>query len=81
VAGVVGTRKFVYDLWGDPVNLANQIRYDAKPGTIQVSHRVYERLQDPKGFVAGATLRTQTSGEVATWRFEPQAAPPAADQL
>jgi adenylate cyclase len=46
VAGVIGTSKFVYDLWGDAVNVASRLETAAPPGRIQVSERVAEALGD-----------------------------------
>ena len=44
VAGVIGTTKFVYDLWGDAVNTASRLETTAPPGTIQVSAAVADAL-------------------------------------
>jgi adenylate cyclase len=44
MAGVIGRRKFAYDIWGDTVNTASRLESSAAPGTIQVSEAVYERL-------------------------------------
>jgi class 3 adenylate cyclase len=44
VAGVIGTRKFIYDIWGDTVNLASRMESLGLPGQIQVTHAVVERL-------------------------------------
>ena len=44
VAGVIGTRKFIYDVWGDTVNLASRMESLGVPGRVQVSHAVMERL-------------------------------------
>ena len=46
VAGVIGTRKFAYDLWGDTVNTAARMESNGIPGEIQVSDLVHERLVD-----------------------------------
>jgi class 3 adenylate cyclase len=47
VAGVIGQRKFAYDLWGDTVNLASRLSEShGVPGRIQVSEPVAQRLQD-----------------------------------
>jgi class 3 adenylate cyclase len=45
IAGVIGHRKFAYDVWGDTVNTASRLESAAMPGSIQVSHPVYERLR------------------------------------
>jgi class 3 adenylate cyclase len=54
VAGVIGTKKFIYDVWGDTVNLASRMESTGIPGRIQVTPAVEERLRsafqfDPRG--------------------------------
>ncbi len=44
MAGVIGRRKFAYDIWGDTVNTASRLESSAAPGSIQVSEAVYQRL-------------------------------------
>jgi adenylate cyclase len=46
VAGVIGTDKFRYDLWGDTVNTASRMGSHGVPGCIQVTARTYRRLRD-----------------------------------
>jgi class 3 adenylate cyclase len=46
VAGVIGRAKFIYDLWGDPVNTASRMESHALPGTIQITERAYDRLRE-----------------------------------
>jgi adenylate cyclase len=46
VAGVVGTRRFFYDVWGDAVNVASRMESTGQEGRIQVPEEVYERLKD-----------------------------------
>jgi adenylate cyclase len=55
VAGVIGTRKFSYDLWGDTVNTASRMESHAAPGTIQCTRATADRLH-------GMALRSR--GEV-----------------
>jgi class 3 adenylate cyclase len=56
VAGVIGSKKFIYDVWGDAVNLASRMESLGTPGRIQVTHAVKERLADhfllePRGLI------------------------------
>jgi class 3 adenylate cyclase len=56
VAGVIGTRKFIYDVWGDTVNLASRMESLGQPGRVQVTHAVMERLRgafdlEPRGLI------------------------------
>jgi class 3 adenylate cyclase len=46
VAGVIGKKKFIYDLWGDAVNIAARMESQGVPGEIQVSQATYELLKD-----------------------------------
>ena len=56
VAGVLGLSKFVYDLWGDAVNVAARTESHGQPGSIQVSEETHRRLErafvfEPRGEV------------------------------
>ncbi len=46
VAGVVGIRKFAYDIWGDTVNIASRMEFNSEPGKINVSEKTYELIKD-----------------------------------
>ncbi|EFC49186.1 predicted protein [Naegleria gruberi] len=46
VAGVIGRKKFAYDLWGDSINTASRMESNSKPGRIQISRSTYERVHD-----------------------------------
>ncbi len=46
VAGVIGTKKFIYDLWGDAVNIAARMESHGEPGKIQVTQATYEHLKE-----------------------------------
>jgi class 3 adenylate cyclase len=50
VAGVIGTRKFVYDVWGDTVNLASRLQEYAEPGQVLVSDRTASLVEERYGF-------------------------------
>lgn len=55
VAGIVGEKKFSFDLWGETVNVASRMEFFGKPGCIQVGAATRERLQD-KYFFEAATV-------------------------
>jgi adenylate cyclase len=47
VAGVIGKRKFIYDLWGDTVNVASRMESTGRAGMIQMTEATYEQLRHP----------------------------------
>jgi class 3 adenylate cyclase len=46
IAGIVGTRKYAYDIWGDTVNTAARMEQNSEPGKINISHSTYELVKD-----------------------------------
>ena len=46
VAGVVGTKKFAYDIWGDTVNVASRMESKSETGKINISENTYELIKD-----------------------------------
>jgi adenylate cyclase len=64
IAGVIGRRKFAYDIWGDTVNAASRLQSTAPPGTIQVSDAVYRGLRD--GYVFSDPYELDLKGKGAT---------------
>jgi class 3 adenylate cyclase len=69
VAGVVGTKKFIYDLWGDTVNLASRITTDNQPGMIQVDARTYQQLAARYEFGPAQTLDLKGKGATLAYRL------------
>ena len=67
VAGVIGTRKFIYDLWGDAVNVASRMESSGQPGSIQVTAATYERLKDKYVFEKRGTIKVKGKGEMVTY--------------
>ena len=67
VAGIVGTTKFSYDLWGDVVNIASRMESTGEPGQIQVSDAVRVRLQDDFNFDARGEVEIRGKGPMHTW--------------
>jgi adenylate cyclase len=69
VAGVVGKKKFIYDLWGDTVNLASRITAESVPGMIQVDVITYRRLRNRFEFAAPQTVYLKGKGDTAVYRL------------
>lgn len=67
VAGVIGTKKFSYDLWGDAVNVASRMESSGKPGKIQVSETTYELLKDKYIFQPRGLIPIKGKGEMLTY--------------
>ena len=61
-AGVIGKKKFVYDLWGDTVNVASRMESHGLPGRIQVSPRTYHLLRDRFPFEHRGTIEIKGMG-------------------
>ena len=72
VAGVIGTSKFIYDLWGDTVNLASRMESTGLPGSIQVTRSVYERLKSSFEFEGRGAIQVKGKGEIETWLLHRQ---------
>lgn len=75
VAGVIGTSKFIYDLWGDTVNLASRMEATGVPGEIQVTRSVYERLKDGFEFESRGVIQVKGKGEIEAWLLHGQLHP------
>jgi adenylate cyclase len=69
VAGVIGRRRFLYDLWGDTVNMASRMESHGTPGAIQITRSTWELLRDD--FVAEplGLVDVKGQGAVETWRL------------
>lgn len=69
VAGVVGKKKFIYDLWGDTVNIASRITSEGVPGMIQVDEITYRRLQHRYDFHEPQTIYLKGKGNMIVYRL------------
>ena len=69
VAGVVGKKKFIYDLWGDTVNLASRITSEGSPGMIHVDAATHERLQHTFEFAAPLDIHLKGKGNTRVYRL------------
>jgi class 3 adenylate cyclase len=67
VAGVIGKYKFVYDLWGDTVNIASRMESHGQVGRIHVSKQVYNRLKETYDFEERGEIDVKGKGKMETW--------------
>lgn len=67
VAGIIGTRKFVYDLWGDTVNIASRMESHGQPGKIHCSETVYRELSDVYKFERRGAIDIKGKGKMDTY--------------
>lgn len=67
VAGVIGTKKFIYDLWGNAVNTASRMESHGIPGRIQVSIYTYNLLQDKYEFQERGLIEIKGKGQMQTY--------------
>jgi adenylate cyclase len=67
VAGVIGRKRFLYDLWGDAVNMASRMESQGTGGRIQVTQATYELLRDEFVLEPRGTVSIKGKGEVDTW--------------
>src|SRR6186997_403823 len=67
VAGVIGRKRFLYDLWGDAVNTASRMEHYGTPGRIQITRATYELLADEFECEPRGTIPVKGKGDVETW--------------
>jgi adenylate cyclase len=67
VAGIIGDKRFGYDLWGDTVNVASRMEAFGVPGRIQVSEQTFRRLKDRYDFAPRGEIEIKGLGPMATW--------------
>jgi class 3 adenylate cyclase len=69
VAGVLGKKKFIYDLWGDTVNIASRITSEGVPGMIQCDTTTYHRLTTKFDFHEPQTIYLKGKGNMTVYRL------------
>jgi guanylate cyclase len=68
VAGVIGRKKFIYDLWGAAVNLASRMESHGSSGTIQITRQTYELVKDAFDCRPLAAIDVKGAGRTEIWR-------------
>jgi guanylate cyclase len=67
VAGVIGRKRFLYDLWGDAVNTASRMESHGTPGRIQITRATYELIADDFECEPRGTIAVKGKGEMEAW--------------
>jgi class 3 adenylate cyclase len=67
VAGVIGRKRFLYDLWGDAVNIASRMESQGTPGRIQITELTHELLGDEFECEPRGTVSVKGKGDMETW--------------
>jgi Adenylate cyclase, family 3 (some proteins contain HAMP domain) len=67
IGGVIGKRKFVYDVWGDAVNVASRMESHGTGGTIQITRTTYEQIKDEFACEPRGTVNIKGKGEMEVW--------------
>jgi guanylate cyclase len=67
VAGVIGRKRFLYDLWGDAVNIASRMESQGTPGHIQVTQATHDLLENEFFFEHRGPVEVKGKGDMDTW--------------
>jgi len=70
VAGVIGRKKFIYDLWGDAVNTASRMESHGNNGTIQITRATYELIKGEFSCERRGTVYVKGKGEMEAWHIQ-----------
>jgi class 3 adenylate cyclase len=75
VAGVIGRKKFIYDVWGDTVNTASRMESHALAGTIQVTQEVFLAAKQAYDFTPRGTIEVKGKGAMSTYELRDRIGP------
>jgi class 3 adenylate cyclase len=67
IGGVIGKKKFAYDVWGDIVNIASRMESQGEPGKIQVTRATYDLIQDEFLCECRGMIDVKGKGAMETW--------------
>jgi adenylate cyclase len=83
VAGVIGRKKFIYDLWGAAVNLASRMESHIQSGSIQITRNTYDLIRDQFDCESRGTIKVKGADDMEAWHVLGRKADPgpAVDSL
>jgi class 3 adenylate cyclase len=64
VAGIVGVKKYAYDIWGDTVNIAARMEQNSAPGKINISHKTFELIKEKFNCTYRGKIEAKNKGEI-----------------
>ncbi|MBP0020309.1 MAG: HAMP domain-containing protein [Cyanobacteria bacterium SBLK] len=70
MAGIIGSKKFMYELWGETVNIANSLNLNAQLNTVLVTKDVYDRLKEFYTFSPHDAIEIEGRRQLNTWFFQ-----------
>ncbi len=68
IAGVIGRKKFIYDLWGATVNLASRMEFHGERGTVQITRATYDLVRDQFECESRGTINVKGAEAAEVWR-------------
>jgi class 3 adenylate cyclase len=77
VAGVVGKKKYAYDIWGDTVNIASRMESGGEPGKVNISSSTYEYIKGHYKCLHRGKIQAKNIGEVDMYFVEEEISVPA----
>ena len=67
VAGVIGRKKFIYDLWGEAVNLASRMESHGRSRCVQITRSTYELIKESFDCEAMGVIEVKGAGPTEVW--------------
>jgi class 3 adenylate cyclase len=67
IGGIIGSKKFIYDLWGDAVNIASRMESHGMGGAVQITQATYELIKEEFECEPRGTVNVKGRGEMEVW--------------